>query len=116
MKALLAWFLVGVTYNTRTCYMLMAEIATRRAYNGTNPLLVMLDGLLLSLVGVLLFLLPVVGIVFSPLTSIWLVVMNRREWRQIRDLTNSGRVNWKSGTIAEPAPAPTTPEEADNGQ
>jgi UPF0716 family protein affecting phage T7 exclusion len=102
MKALIAWFLVGMTYNTRTVYVLMGEIATRRAYTGTNPLLLMLDGFLLTLAGVLLFALPVVGIVFFPLTSLWLVVMKRREWHQIRNLTHSGRVKWGSGTIAEP--------------
>jgi len=120
MKALLAWFVIGLTFNTRMVYMMMSEISKRRAFNGTNPLLVMLDGFLLTLAGVLLFALPVVAIVFFPVTSLWLVVMNRREWHQIRNLTREGRVQWASGTIAEPAttgaePEPTV-EEPQHGQ
>lgn len=113
MKGLLAWFVVGLTYNTRICYALLAQIGQRRVYQGTNVLLTMFDGFLLALVGVLLFLLPVVAIVFFPVTSLWLVVMNRREWHQIRDLAHNGRVQWGSGTIAEPPPAPTPEEPAE---
>lgn len=110
MVALFAWYVVSLTYYSREAYALLSNMCSHRAFVGTNPLRTALDGLLMMVVGVLLLLLPVVGLVAFPFTSFYLVVFNRQDWRQIKELTREGRIQWMTGTIADPAPAdPETP-------
>lgn len=64
--AVLAWYFISLTWTSRSAYVLLSEMAKRRAFVGTNPLRTLLDGLLFILVGVLLALLPLVGMLLIP--------------------------------------------------
>lgn len=110
--AAVAWFLVSLTWKIRPVYSLLAQMCATRFAAGTSPFRTLLDGFLFICIGFLLMLLPLVGIALLPITSIYFLVVQRSDYRQIRELIKAGRINWRTGTIKE-TPAQ---KEADDGR
>ena len=116
MRAVLAWFLVSLTWKVRPVYALLTDMCSSRFSGGTNPGRTLLDGFLFVLIGLLLMLLPLVGFLLMPFSSIWFLCTQRQEYTTIRDLIKAGRMDWRTGTIRDkPKPEPE-PEEAQNEQ
>lgn len=107
MGTIYAWWLINLTYSTRPLYQVLGTLATGRAYAGTNPIFTMVDGLAWIAIGIALLLIPMVGLVTFPLTSLWLVCFDRANWKQMRELNKAGRVDWSLGRIKD------LPKEAD---
>jgi hypothetical protein len=115
MRAIYAWWLINLTYSTRPLYQALGALSTGRAYAGTNPLFTLFDGLAWVLVGLALILLPFVGVLTFPFTSFWLVCVDRSNWKQIRELTAAGRVDWSLGRIKD-LPKEAAKEEVNDGE
>lgn len=119
MRAVLAWFLVSLTWKIRPVYALLTDMCSTRFARGTNPFRTFVDGFLFILIGFLMMLLPLVGLLLLPFSSIYFLLAQRHEYTTLKDLISSGRMNWWTGTIADkpkPAPKPEQPEEAEDAQ
>ena len=102
MKTIIAWWLISLTWYSRPMYDLLGKRYSLRAYRGTNPLRTMLDGLLMVLIGVLVTLIPIVGVLTLPFTSLWLYFAERESFNSTRDLVRAGRISWRDGTVLGP--------------
>lgn len=116
IRAIFAWFLISLTWKIRPVYSLLANMCATRFAAGTSPLRTLLDGFLFVCIGLLLMLLPVVGLLLLPITSIVFVAGQRSDYRQVRELIKAGRVNWSTGTIKDNPPAQPVQKEAADGQ
>lgn len=111
MKAILAWYFLTLSHSTREMYALLSDMCGARAFHGTNPARTLLDGFLLVLVGFLIFLIPIVGLLLLPFATIAAVIWNRGDWKQAKELTAAGRIDWKTGRVTEEEKAENVPEE-----
>lgn len=112
MRLLAAWYSISLAWTSRTAYAILSDMAKERAFVGTNLFRTMLDGVLFVIVGVLLFLLPLVGLLLLPYYAFHLYLGRGKEDRQkISELLKEGRVRWRTGTIADPAPAAEEPQD-----
>lgn len=112
MKVLAAWYAVSLTWTSRTAYAMLSDMAKERAFVGTNIFRTMLDGLIFVLVGILLAVLPLVGLLLTPVYAIHLYWGKGAEDRaKLSELLKDRRVRWRTGTIADPEPAEEEPKD-----
>lgn len=111
MKAILAWYFISLSHGTREMYALLSDMCGARAFNGTNPARTLLDGVLLTIVGVLVFFIPIVGLVLLPIGIPAAMIWYRADWKLVSQLAADGRVDWKTGRVTEEEKAENVPEE-----
>lgn len=112
MRTLLAWWLISANWHSRPMYDALAKLFASRAYRGINPLHMLFDGSLMTFIGLLVVLMPLVAAVTFPITSLWLFCFDRDSFNTTRDLVRAGRIGWSTGTILDPQKEPADGGEA----
>lgn len=98
----IAWWLINLAYHTRPMYRALSKLNEDRAFGAINPGLVLLDGFIYVVIGVLILFLLFFGVVTFPITSLFLFFFNREDWTQMRALIKAGRMDWTSAKIKDP--------------
>ena len=101
IRAVLAWYLINLTWDTQPLYFAVNGIFATRVHKGTNPLVSLRDGVLLALLAVTFLVVPIVGIFTTLLTSPWFVLVKKQDYQSVRDMIEQGRMNWWQGRIKE---------------
>lgn len=107
----IAWYFMALSHTTREMYALLSDMCGERAFNGTNPARTLLDGFLLVIVGFMIMLVPLFGLVISPIGIPVSYFFNRREWDQVKNLAAEKRIDWSRGRIKDPVENQHGPEE-----
>ncbi len=107
----MAWYFMALSHTTREMYALLSDMCGERAYYGTNPARTLLDGFLMTIMGALIMLVPIVGLIISPIGIPVAYFFNRKEWDQMKNLVAEKRIDWSRGRIKDPVENPHGPEE-----